>query len=163
MLPSARPVSLTKPLEYSRQKFRRHAWTSIFDLDLSQRSVSLKVNIDHSTCGRKLHRIRKQVPEHLLQSFAVRSYNCIGRGDMSSDSNLLCFRSRLNSINSSVDYQEKINGLRADPELARNDPRHVQQIFNNLPLRSRISLDHFHCVFFTFGVELSRVQQSRPS
>jgi hypothetical protein len=66
MLARARSIRLTEPFKYSRQKLGWHTWASILDSDLGEGSMLLEIHIHLPTRRRKLHRVREQVPKHLL-------------------------------------------------------------------------------------------------
>ena len=87
----------------------------------------------------------------------------IGRFGVESYVDLFRFGGGSNRVDSGVNDQQHVNRLRVDAQLARDDPRYVEQVFNDLSLCSRVSFNDFDRVYRSFTVELTGSKQSRPS
>src|SRR5689334_9159471 len=69
--PRCRAVSLPKTIEHVRQKVGLDPDTRVVHDDLNVRIDTLQRDLDHAALPRKLHAVRQQVPNDLLQTFTI--------------------------------------------------------------------------------------------
>src|SRR5678815_572050 len=71
VLPSRRAISLSKSLKYVRQKFLADTTARVRNSHFSRAANTRDFHADTPTTLSKLHRVRQQVPNHLLQPVGI--------------------------------------------------------------------------------------------
>jgi hypothetical protein len=94
-----------------------------------------------STC--ELYRIRQQVPDDLLQPIRIAAQQAGVGIEFLDQVNFLRVGSGLNGFDRRLDKGHGREPLRIEPEFARNDRAHVEQVFDELRLHMGIAHDGF--------------------
>ena len=110
----------------------------------------------------ELHRVRHQVPDHLLQPLGVAADRGQGVVHRGVDRDLLGFRRRPDDVDGRVRDFAHVHRFHVETQLAADHPRHVEQILDQAQLRRGVTFDHLERVRARLDVRL-RAQDPRPA
>src|SRR5215213_9550014 len=82
MLARSRAIGLTKSFKHVRQKLLADALARVSDTHLSGTTNSRYLHANTSATLSKLHRVRQQVPNHLLEPVCIARDHCGVRVEM---------------------------------------------------------------------------------
>src|SRR4029079_2180691 len=115
-----RSIRLPETIEHVRQKVRPDAHTAIAHHDLDVRIDPLQPDLDHPALVRKLHAVRQEVPNHLLQTLAIaKHWSSLGL-QQHLKPHTLRFRSRPNTLCRGFNHRIKFTGHEFESQLARD-------------------------------------------
>src|SRR5262249_50889822 len=129
-----RRITLTKTVEHVRQEIRGNTYTAVLDNDLDVGVDSLQHDLDPAARGRELHRVREEVPQHLLQPVGIAAPPADAGIEQLLNPDLLGVRALSDRLDGAVDHFVELQGLDFEMDLSRNDPAHVQQVVDDLRL-----------------------------
>jgi len=134
-------VRLTEAIEDIRKKLRRDADARVLHLDDDGLVLIRAAHVDASAGGSELHRVRQHVAKHLVQPFGVAiDDGKIGRAGFD-QLDVLRLRRRYRSADDRVDERREQHRRMIDLELAADDARHIEDVFNQTCLQVRIAAD----------------------
>ena len=87
-------------------------------------------DVDRAAGRRELDGVRQHVPDRLLQAVRVGVDDGSGLIEMGPNRDALGRRARFDHVDGRLDHVLDVNGLDVEPQLAADDPRHVEQIFH---------------------------------
>ncbi len=129
-------------------------------------------DVDLAALGRKLDRVREQIPDDLLQPCRIAG-DAVGLGiEHMANLDFLGRGGRHDRFDRAEDDRGKVGRLDIEPHLARDNAIHVEQILNQLCLGAGIALDRFESllqiVFFRakvqdLGPAQDRIERVRSS
>src|SRR5262245_56396674 len=102
---------------------------------------ALHPQLDPPASGRELDRVREQVPHDLLQTRRVAENKFWRAAEISDKRDALRLGRRAHRVERGFKRRDQINQTRLDPQLARDDARRIEQVFDNLKLRLCAALD----------------------
>src|ERR1043165_9713516 len=158
-----RTVSLTKAIEYARQKLRIDSLTRVLHGHTRVRSVLVDTHRDLSTMRRELHRIRQQVPDDLMQARRVGRYRTHSRFGVIIDIDALSVSRGLHDIDRRTRDRSYIQRPHFEIELAGNDARRVEQIVDQLRLHTRVAIDCVETLRQNFLITFAFTQHAGPA
>ena len=139
--PRAGRVGLPEAVEDERQELRLDALAGVADRDADMIGGALHPQLDAPAFGRELDRVREQVPHDLLQSRRVAEHLFRQVAEIGDKRDALRLGRRAHRVERGFERRHEINRLRLDPQLARDDARRIEQVFDDLKLRLRAALD----------------------
>ena len=113
--------------------------------------------------GRELDRVRQQVPHHLLQPGRVAGEVRRQRADAPIERDRLRVRRGPDRVDGAVDDGLQIDRVELDAQLAGDDARHVEDVFDQLRLRARVAFDGVQRLLLLLGRQRPRPQHARPA
>ena len=139
----ARRVGLAEALEDVRQERRLDADAGVADderVDAAASRASATSTL--AAGGRELHRVRQQVPDHLLQAIGIADDGQRRSRPAVSSVELPAPRPPGASTRPPrATIGREVDGAQLEPQLAGDDARDVEQVFDQLRLRLRVALD----------------------
>jgi hypothetical protein len=102
---------------------------------------ALEDDLHLAVLGRELDRVRKQVPDHLLEPPRVSRYRTGRRVEELLDAYAFRVGGRRHRIDSRFHEAHRLYRLDVEAQLARRDPAHVEQVFDELRLHACVALD----------------------
>src|ERR1051325_4107535 len=159
----SRAIRLAEAFGDVRQKLRRDAWSSVAHLDLHVSFVLIDSNTDSAAARSKFRSIRKQVPHDLLQSIGVAGDDLEIFLKLRLDPDVLRFERWPDCIQRRRYDRDQIDWSKMQLQLAGDNPRNVEDVFNDLFLRPRVPFNHLDRVNRAFIVETTGFQYSRPA
>ena len=110
---------------------------------VSSRSASVcsSRTSDPAALGRELHRVVEQVPHHLLEARRIPEQRLAMALEGDVDGDVAGARRRLDVLDGGGDLLGRVEPLPLDLQLARRDPRHVEQVGDELGLDAGVALD----------------------
>ena len=124
-----------------RKEFGTDSRAVVLDNDLCLRAGASQDDPHASAVGRELERVREQVPDDLLQTGGVSGHRSNRRVQLPIDGDAFRIRCRFDGLDGCVDDRCQVNALNVEAELARHDPADVEQVRNELRLKSSIAGD----------------------
>src|SRR5215510_2720184 len=121
VISGGRTVRLAEAIEDVWQKILLDAHAGVIHDDLYVRIDSLQGDLDQPALASKLHAIREQVPNNLLQSFTIAEHWSNVRLEQYFQANTLCFGSGLNTLCRRFDHFLKVAGDELQAQLAGDD------------------------------------------
>src|SRR5215213_717501 len=153
-----RAICLSKALEHVWQKISRDARAGVAHFDLHVRFILADTNTNRPADGRKLRGVRQQVPDHLLQPIDVARDDLQPFLKLHLDTDVFYFQSWSNCIEGGLQDRDQIDWSKMKLKFSGDDARHVEDVFDDLFLRPRVSFDHFNRMNTAFIVEATRFQ-----
>ena len=142
MLAADRSVGLPEPFEGERQKTRIDAFAVVGHPDACGTCPRiLERHIHHASGFAELHRVRQQVPHHLLQALRIAVGHRVGGREMRAELNLPGVCRRLHHIDRRGNDRAQIDGLTIQLDAAGDDARHVENIVDQAGLEARVAID----------------------
>ena len=132
---------LAKAIEDVRQELRRDPDPVVGDDDVDRFELSRHGDADAAARLRELHRVRQQVPHHLLQPFGIGPDRPGERIERRVQPDLLRFGGRMDRLDRRHDHFGDAHAAHVEPQLAADDARAVEQIADEARLRLRVALD----------------------
>src|SRR5215213_2189546 len=154
----SRAIRLAKALEDMRQKLRRDARPRVAHLDLHVSFILADTNTDRSSDRRELRSIRQQVPHDLLQTIDIARDHLEPILKLRLYADILYFERRPDRIECSIHHRDLIDWAEVKLKFSGYDARHIENVFDDLFLRPRISFDHFDSMNRAFIVEATGFQ-----
>src|SRR6185369_59378 len=143
MVPGGCAVSLPEPIEHVWQKLFPYAVPGIGNTDFNCSTKLQDLNANTPATVRKLHGIRQQIPNHLLQPILIAGNHRRRRIEISFDLDTLGIRRRSHHIDGIIDYRHDFDRMKVERKVAGDDARHVENVIDNLRLCLRIPPDRF--------------------
>ncbi len=134
-------VGLPEAVEDVGQELRRDPLTAVAHGDFHLAVDPSEHDSDAALAWRELDRVREQVPYDLLQAAGVTvdQSNGLERG---LQVDFLDVSAGPDGSDGGLENRGGVDQLQIDPQLARDDPAHVQQVLDHLSLGFGVSLDH---------------------
>ena len=163
MRPRGAAVGLPETIEHVGHERRRNPLTGIADGHLDVTVAGLERELDASFRRRELDGVRQQVPDHLLD--AVRICNAQDRPAVvvGLELNLLGVGSAAHDVEGRVGQLGQVDGRRLKTELARHDPRDIEQVVDQLRLRAGVARDRGKRATDFFTRQLPAFNEADPS
>ena len=111
------------------------------DHDLHLRADAPDVNLHAAAARRELDRVRQQVPHRLLQPLAIAVDARRAVLDDGLDAQALHLRGRLDREHRRRHHAAEVDELDVEAQLARDDPRQVEQVLDQAGLRRGVADD----------------------
>src|SRR5262245_8870820 len=159
--PTAGRVGLSETIEDERQELRLDALTSVADRDPDMLGVALHLQLDPPAFGRELDRVREQVPHDLLQTRRVAENQFGQAAEIGDKRNALRLGRRAHRVERGFKRRDQVNQTRLDAQLARDDARRIEQVFDDLKLRLCAALDDASNFIEILSVPRARAQHPR--
>src|SRR5918912_170719 len=155
-------VRLAEAVEDVRQKLRRDPDAGVADRDLNVRVHALQPDLYPPAPRGKLNGVREQIPDHLLKAHGVARDGDDARVHDLLQAHALCFRRGTDRFDGCLDERIWVHLSDVYPELACDDARNIEQVVNELRLRTSVPL--YRLKGFEGGVAavLSGTQHVRP-
>ena len=103
--------------------------------------VPLQHHLHRTAAWRELDGVRQQVPDDLLQAAGIAGDRSGRRVEDAIQPDVLGDGRRRHRLDRRVDERERMQRLQVEPELARVDAAHVEQVVDELRLDPRVALD----------------------
>src|SRR5262245_22300917 len=103
--------------------------------------VALHPQLDPPAFGRELDGVREKVPHDLLQTRRVAENLFWYLAEIGDERDALRLGRRAHRVERGFKRRDQINQTRLDPQLARDDPGRIEQVFDDLKLRLCAALD----------------------
>jgi len=149
--PPAAAVELAKTIEHERLERGGDAAAGVLHLDDDFLVVGCHVQLDAATRGRELDRVRQQVPDRLLQARGVAGEAGRQRAHAAIERDSLGLGRGPHGVDGDVHDRLHVDGLDLDAQLARDDARDVQDVFDQLGLCAGVALDGLQRLLFLVG------------
>ena len=157
-----RGVDLPKAVEDPGEGRRIDPYPRVVDGDEPGVAALLHDHADLAVGRRELDRVRKEVHDRLLQTRDVRRYGRIRR-HVDGEPHALGPRGGLHGVHGRADHFVKHGRLQVDPQLSGDDPRHVEDVFDEALLGLRVSADHREPVLNPPAIERQRREHVAPA
>src|SRR6185369_6917217 len=163
MLSSRRAIGLTKAFKHVRQKFLADSLTRVRNTYVNGAAALRYLYANTPATVRKLHCIRQQIPNHLLQPVRIAGDHRRRRVEVSFDPDSLRISRGPHNVDGIFNYGHDFQRLKLEIEIAGDDARHVENVVDNLCLRLRVAPDSFNCLLHRFVIESAAFQHSGPA
>src|SRR5262245_7699310 len=141
MPPRARHVALAETVEDGGKKVRSDAAPRVADDQTYALTGPFHLQFDAPAFGRKLDRVLQQVPDHLPQPRRV-TYQLLWRSaNLRHKVDLFSLGGRAHYLDGLFQHQPQVCRREFEFEFAADDARHVEQVFDQFLLHSRVALD----------------------
>src|SRR5690606_22495275 len=136
-----RAVRLLEAIEHVREKARIDAGAGIGHAEDDVRPLLPDLDPNATVRPGEFHRVREQVPDHLLQALGIRNERAelAPRIELELDAFGLCRGT--NDVHGVARDGDEIGGFALELELARDDPGDIEDVFDDLRLRLGISVN----------------------
>ena len=134
-------LGLAEPIEHKRQEVVADPDAGVADHDFDVRIDPLEPELDATALRRELHRIGQQVPDDLLQPIGIAGHGPDPGIDDGLETHALRIGGRLGGRDRVVEDHRQLHGLHVQTDLAGDDPRHVQDILDNLGQPRRVAFE----------------------
>ena len=155
-------IRLTEPIEHEGQHVGSNADAGIGDLNFGGTIRASQSDGNQTIGARELERVRKNVPENLLQPVRVRPDGGDFRIEMRLEPDSFCLRRRTQALDCRSENLADVERLHRDRHLAGDDSRDIEDVFNQPDLRLGVSFDDLHRVGGVL-IELTHPEDPRPS
>jgi len=118
--------------------------------------------VDPTVPWGELDRVRQEVPDDLLQPVAIAARLGHG-GNVGRDRHALRFGGGPQRVERAANDLADVDARHVQDHLAVHDPRHVEDVLDQLFLCDGVVLNDAHGVLQTIGLELARFEQLRPA
>src|SRR5438128_5050671 len=134
-------LGLREAIKNEWQKLRADAAAVVADDEARALAAAQQLNVNLAAIGRELDGVRQQVPDDLLQSRRVAAH--LAHRGVQGDFDLyrFGFSRGADRVYRHLDDRRERERARFDAQLAADDARHVEDVFDQLGLRLRIALD----------------------
>ena len=156
-------VGLAKPLEHVRQHVRGDALPGVAHHDLDVRVEAGGANLHATVARRELHRVRNQVPHDLLQPIAIAHDRADARAEHRLHVDVLARGRRPNGVDAALDDRRQIHRADVEADLAGDNARDVQEVFDEPDLRHGVPFDGFQSFHHHGGIDVLVTQRARPA
>ena len=131
-----RAVGLPEALEDVRQELGRDALAGVARPTISTCEFTRRERDLHAAAlRRELDRVRQQVPDDLLQPVGVAGDERRRAGRARLEADALGVGGGPHRLDRRLDHGRELDRLHVEPQLAGDDPRHVEQVLDELRLR----------------------------
>jgi hypothetical protein len=154
---------LHEAIENPREDRRIDTNPRVADRDFDVRLHALELETDRPALRRELQGVGQQVPDDLLETAGIREQRWRTPVKRFRDRDLLRFNLWLNRVEGRITDLRQVNLLPLELELARDDPRDIEQIVDQLQLKVRVTLDDREGVREPLPIDRSGAQNSQPS
>jgi hypothetical protein len=128
---------------------------------LDVRVHPLQPQLDATATGRELHGVREQVPDHLLQAIRIPRHGADVRLEDRLEAHTLRIRRRGDRGQPIAQHRGQVHRLNVQPDLARRDARHVEDVFDHLRQRRRVAFERFERLRLALLLQDPRPQHPR--
>ena len=111
----------------------------------------------------ELDRVREEIPDHLLQPIRVREERTRVRIEECLQLDLLRIGDALHGFHGGLHYRDRVDLASFDAELARDDARDIEKIFDELREQLRVPFDHLEPAGDPDRVAEPDAQEAGPS
>jgi hypothetical protein len=156
-------VFLPKAIEHVWKEGRIDASARITHRHCGNRVLRSEARLDAAPFGCEFDGVRQEIPDRLLKPIGIAKdqNRTLLRHHFKSGASGL--RTGANHVRRSVDNRRQIDGSQFQPQLASDDPRHVEQVFDELCLRACVSLNGGERLSDTLGFERGVKDHRRPT
>src|SRR6266851_3857595 len=127
-------IGLPKPFENVRKKLRKNALASVPYNNLEVRINPLHEHLDLAATGRELDRIRKQIPDDLLQPFLVAGDKPGARVGDNAELDIPGVSRGPHGVHGVFDDRRQLDSLDVKAQFSGSDAGDVEQVFDQLGL-----------------------------
>src|SRR5262245_58941512 len=140
----ARGVGLSEAVKDIWQEIRPDAFARVAHGDANVRVHALQARFDAASLRGELDGVGEQVPDHLLQAGGVAGDLAdVGR-QVGPERDAFGVRRRLDGLNRLFNYRDQVHQSDKESEFAADDAGRVEQVINQLRLRSPAAFDDVH-------------------
>ena len=139
--------ALPETIENLRQKFGLDALSGIADGDFDVRIDAFETNLHAPAFRREFDGVREEIPDDLLQTVGIAGNRSGLRVEQHLQTDVFRFRRVKQRINRRFDDFARLDELHVEPQFARDYSGNIQNIFDDLRLRTRIAVDGFNRSF----------------
>ncbi len=139
--PCRSAVALPEAVEDEWQQLGSDTRSGVFDVNHQPVAAHAASHRNGPLLGRELDRVRDHIAEYLLQPARIALDRRQVVGDLACHLNLLQRGLREQAAQGGFDQSREVQRLRLDRQLAGDDPRHVEDVFDQLGLQLRIAAD----------------------
>ena len=158
-----RPLRLAEALEDVRQEISRDAAPVVLDDDPAVSVVLVQREADFAAARAELHRIREEVPDDLLEAIRIADDLDHVRIDLADDGDVLGFGGWPGGLEGVAHDVAEIDRREVEAQLARDDPRHVEDVLDELDLDGGVALDDLEPTRVRRARDLGTPQHPRPA
>ena len=144
------------------QKLGRDAFAAIRDDDFQVRIHPFQRYLYSAVLRREFEGIAQEIPDDLLQPAGITLYRASYRIERHLKSHALRFAGRADTCHGGFDHAGKLHPLHVEADFPRDDPAHIQQIFNQLLLQASIACNHLDAFGHAFR-EVFGLQKTCPA
>ena len=141
--------SLAEALENERKKVRFDASAIVGNTYLDMRVHSFQHHLHAAALGREFDRIRQEVPHHLLQPLEIARHRTGMRVEYGLNPDVSGFGRKAQCVDGRIDDRCRLHGPHIQPKLSHCYSGNIEQVLDQLRLRTDIAIDHFECLFNT--------------
>src|SRR5690242_14108705 len=163
MLSSRRAIGLSKSLKDVRQELPTDAAACIGHTHLNCGTSPSDLHTNTPTPDSKLHRIRQQIPNHLLEPVCIARNHQRRRVEKLLDLDSLRVSRRPHYVDRILHDRHNFQRVQIEIKISGDDTRHVENVVDDLRLRFGIAPDHFDSLLGYRIVERPTFEQSRPA
>lgn len=162
-LPRRAAVALAETLEQMDRNLRVETDAGVADGQADVGAVAGQRDANVAAGGCELDRVRDEIPDDLLKPIRIDGDGRERRVEIRRDVNSLRLGSRLQSMERRVHERLEPRGYRGQLELAGDDARDVEQVFDEARLRPSGALDRLNRALRLDVVQLAAGEQPRPT
>ena len=161
--PRARAIRLRETLEDEGKHVGSDARSCVADDYLDVRVDALQVNLNSSALRGELHGVHQEVPYDLLKAARVSRDGRRSRVEHALQSNGLGLGRGPDRIKGSLDDGREIDRANVETHLARDNPRDIEEVVDELHLRVGVPHDRVERPLRLLVADLPGLQQPRPA
>ena len=162
LLARAGGVRLAEALEDEGKELGADAAAGVDDGDVGGGARARQPHLDAAAFRSELDRVGEQVSHDLLQPPRVARHRRQRAGQGALEADALGLRGRRGGVEGRLDHGPQLERTRLEGELARDDPRRVEQVVDELGQGLRAALDHAHRARDRAGVDVLRLAGAGP-
>jgi len=144
------------------EELRGHPLPGVADGDLDVRVHALEADVDASALGREFDGVGDQVPHDLLQTSRIACDRACLAVEDDLEPDALGVGCRSHGIDRLLYHGTEVDRPHFDPQLARDDAGDVEQIVDELRLRSCAPLDGLQRPLALLLVERLQAKEAHP-
>jgi len=160
--PSRRAVRLPEAFEQPGQKIGPDPGAGVADAEVQVLPGVCQPHLHPAAARRELDRVREQVPHHLLEPIRVARDEPGLRVEVDVQREALCLCRRSHGFDPRLRHRLQRDRADAQPQLAGDRARDVEQVLDDPRLQSRAALDRFQGTAGRRGVGVALAQERRP-
>src|SRR6267378_3676427 len=157
------PFALSEPLEDVRQELGLDPGTLVGHPDPRKRRGAFQTDIDTPAHRTELDGIGEEVPDHLPEPIRIGEERSSIRIEEGCQLDVLRIGQAPDSLDGLLDDGHWVDLPALEPQLARHDARHVQQVLDELRQELRVPLDHLEAARRAGSVLGPDAQEAGPS
>src|SRR4030095_6265498 len=121
-----RAISLPKRFKYLRQKFWRYSFAGIANDNSSLGLNALYCDLHAPALRSELHCVGQEIPKNLLQPVFISNNSNRRSVPHHLELYTFSFKRWMDRVYRRLDHRYELNRFDIEPQLARNDTRHIQ-------------------------------------